>query len=86
MFQVQHEIIAAWLYTVNHQLGLFHVTKKPTSPLVSEQHEGENEIQNTHCGGESMQDVWLQFMTKQYKATRYYSKEQVRQIMFHSVF
>jgi len=71
-------MIASWMYTVNNQLGIFHVDTNQSNPLLVDS-DGEKSI-NEPTGGESLQDVWLQFLAKRYKAVRYYSKEQVSTI------
>ena len=69
-------MIASWMYTVNNQLGIFHIDTNKSNPLLLD-NDGEESKVNQPTGGESLQDVWLQFLAKRYKALRYYSKEQV---------
>ena len=90
--QVQHEIIAAWMYTANNQLGIFEMDHKPTNPLLANDSDDEDDTTTSarksdmrHSDGETLQDVWLQYLTQRYRAVKYYSKEQVSLFTF-SVF
>ena len=81
------------MYTANNQLGLFETDRKPTNPLLAndsddgdddedddddEASTGKGEPAQRHFDGETLQDVWLQYLTQRYRAVKYYSKEQVR--------
>lgn len=69
---MQQELIQAWMYTVNNELGMFSVNRKQTNPLIAD----GCEEQGGACA-ESPQDVWLEFFIKRFEVIGYYSNEQV---------
>ena len=73
------------MYTANNQLGVFETDRKPTNPLLANDSNDDDEQEAStgkghdqkHSDGETLQDIWLQYLTQRYRAVKYYSKEQV---------
>ena len=87
---MQQEIIAAWMFTVNNQLGMFQNDEKLIlNPLISLDDEEENpppeDVSTGDVLHESAQDVWLKFLTRRYEGVAYYSKEQVMKCFKHNI-
>ena len=71
------------MYTANNQLGIFEREEKPSNPLLANDEDDSKEDTSAmkgkdHNDGETLQDIWLRYLTKRYRAVKYYSKEQVK--------
>jgi len=70
--KIQHEIIAAWMYTVNNHLGMFTKDKHEKDSITMTQ---EDMVQQFTCDVQP-QKVWLSFLIRRYEVVSYYSKQQ----------